>query len=82
MMILWGILSVIGTLGIVLARRLTSIAPIKVWLIVSIPLFFVSFTLFLVYMTGGDMSDLGVMALVSAVTTLSLLLRGHIVRRK
>ena len=73
MMILFGILSVVSALGIVLARWLGSVAPPKVCLAVSVPVFFISFSLFLVTMPDGDWSQLGVMCVISAVTTLMLL---------
>lgn len=59
MMILFGILAVVSALGIVLARWLGSIAPPKVCLAVSVPVFFISFSLLLVTMPDGNWSSLG-----------------------
>ena len=73
MMILFGILAVVSALGIVLARWLGAIARPKVCLAVSVPVFFISFSLLLVTMPDGNWSSLGVMCGVSAVTTLMLL---------
>lgn len=74
MMILFGILAVVSALGIVLARWLGSIAPPKVCLAVSVPVFFISFSLLLVTMPDGNWSSLGVMCVISAVTTLMLVM--------